>query len=297
MTSVNFGIIDGSKSYYMNVGKADSLRAASLNLIFDKCSLDFFPFDKIRDGDKILFAGCGNGQLVVEIVKKLKDRNVKIVAFDISSQQLECAREYAENEKSDGIDWKLNDIHSLDEFKGQFNFVHARFILNHLSDAKEVTKELCNTLTADGIFIGEEFAGLDFDVVSDSPEYIEAVKAWEQAIILQHAKQKSNISFAERMPKILEKIGMKVERNLKPNPVASNSSQKNVLPEGLKTAHMYLSPSFHIAIPDLMKKLIAMRDADNCKIIFRHFTQIEAQKVDRQLTSVENNECISTSVS
>lgn len=97
MLAVSF---DGSKSYLMHVGKADSIRASSLNLIFDQFSVDFFPFDKIHDGDKILFAGCGNGQLVVEIAKRLKDRNVKIVAFDISSKQLECAREYAENEKN-----------------------------------------------------------------------------------------------------------------------------------------------------------------------------------------------------
>lgn len=259
------------------VSKTDYSRAASLNLIFDSASIAFFPIDKVKNGAKLLFAGCGNGKLVIEIAKKIKELNVKIVAFDVSEQQLCCARTAAREEGLCDIVWMKHDIHNLTHFKGEFDFVHARFILNHLPTARQVTKDLCATLVENGIFIAEEFSGYEMDVNSKIGEHTSAIRAWEQGVILQHAKQCSDISFANKLPKILGKIGMQVIRQAKPNPVASTSEQKNIFPQCAANANRIFASVFHPAIEILENQLEFVRDS-NCSIIFKHFTQIEAQK-------------------
>lgn len=266
--------------YLINVGDADKMRATALNLIFDPHSIGFFPFDKLKNGDKILFAGCGNGQLVVEIAKELRRRNlsVEIVALDISQQQLDCARLFAEQENIQDINWKLQDVHNLQDFKGQFNFVHARFLLNHLSDAKLVTEMLCDTLSEDGIFIGEEFDGIDVDVLPESGEYRKAIDAWVDGIKLQHALQKSDMAFAKHLPAILKNINMAVTRELQPNPLAESKEQKNVFPECMASAHRIFPADKHHTIPIIKAALENVRDSKECSISFKHFTQIEAKK-------------------
>lgn len=269
-----------AQPYLINVGDADKMRAAALNLIFDPHSINFFPFDKIKSGDKILFAGCGNGQLVVEIAKEIKKRNltVEIVAFDISQPQLDCAQKYAKQENIHEINWKLQNVHNLDEFKGQFNVVHARFLLNHLADANVVTEMLCDTLSKDGIFIGEEFGGDELDVSPALHEYTEAIYEWVKGVRLQHTLQKSNMAFAKHLPEILRNKNMVVTKEIHPNPVASNVEQKNVFPESMANAHRILPADQHAAIPFIKAALENVRDSKECSITFKHFTQIEAKK-------------------
>ena len=269
-----------AQPYLINVGDADKMRAAALNLIFDPHSIDFFPFDKIKSSDKILFAGCGNGQLVVEIAKEIRKRNlnVEIVAFDIAQPQLDCARKYAEQEGIDDINWKLQDVRNLEEFTGRFDVVHARFLLNHLFDAEVVTKLLCDTLSADGIFIGEEFSGDDVDVLPANPEYTEAVNEWVKGVRLQHTIQKSDMAFAKRLPDILRANRMVITKENQPNPIASNTEQKNVFPECMANAHRILPPEQHYTIPIIRAALEHVRDSEECSITFKHFTQVEARK-------------------
>jgi SAM-dependent methyltransferase len=268
-------------NYLINVGVADKARATSLNLIFDPYSINFFPFEKIHDDDKILFAGCGSGRLVIEIAKEIRRRNldVKIVAFDISEQQLACARDYAEQENEYNIDWRLQDVHNLEDLKGQFNVVHSRFLLNHLSDAGSVTELLCNTLRDNGIFIGEEFAGDEVDVYPNLPEYTDAIGEWLKGVRLNQSIQQSDMAFAKYLPGILENNNMIVTRELQPNPTASNEMQKNVFPECMASAHRIFPTELHHMIPVITAALVNVRDAKECSINFKYFTQIEAIKI------------------
>jgi ubiquinone/menaquinone biosynthesis C-methylase UbiE len=272
-----------SSNYLTNVGVADKSRAASLNLIFDPYSLHFFPFDKLSDNDKILFAGCGNGQLVVEIAKEIKMRGLKvnIVAFDISEEQLTCARQYAEQENEHNIDWRLQDAHDLKDLKGQFNVVHARFLLNHLPDAPEVTELLCSTLTDGGIFIGEEFASDEVEVSPNLPEYTDAIGEWLKEVRLLHILQKSDMAFAKHLPEILKNNNMLVSRELQPKPSASDEKQKNVFPECMAYAHKVFPADLHHTIPIIIAALEKVRDSKECSITFNYFTQIEARKISQ----------------
>lgn len=268
--------------YLINVGKADQPRSALLNLIFDPYSIAFFPFDAVRNNDKILFAGCGNGQLVVAIAQELQRRQVtvEIVAFDISQKQLDCASTYAQESGIDHIQWKLQDAHALEEYQGKFNVVHARFLLNHLSDAELVTQKLCETLVEEGLFIGEEFSGIDVEVSSDDPEHRQAVRQWERMVNLQHIIQKSDMTFANRLPDILRKNAFLVTHELKPYPRAQSVNEKNIFPACMDSAHLIFPTDEHENIVRIRTSLERVRDHESCSITFKHFTQIQALKRD-----------------
>ncbi|MFV0339699.1 MAG: class I SAM-dependent methyltransferase [Parachlamydiaceae bacterium] len=126
-----------SPNYLMQTGKADLPRASAMNQIYDASSLNFFPFDKIKDGDKLLFAACGNGVLMVGILKRIKAKNISVTAIDSSIEQLSCARALADSEGFSSINCQQRTINDLSELQGQYHLVHSRFVLNHLENPND----------------------------------------------------------------------------------------------------------------------------------------------------------------
>lgn len=290
-------IENSNRLYLIYGGEKDRARAAALNLIFDTHSLNFFPFEKLKDGNKLLFAGCGNGQLVIEIAKEANRRllNVSIVAIDNNEAQLTCARQNEANERTiemqvhhlafekifPPIEWRFVDVEkNLKELEGQFNLVHTRFLLNNLSEtAEKVTKGLCDTLLQEGIFIAEECSGLEVDILSDLEENTQAIEPWLKMVKCQHARQKSDIAFARRLPDILKNNQMVMINESKPYPRATSTKEKNLFPQSMLNAYDILPPEEHSTIPSAVKALETLRDSGACSVGFGHFTQIEAIKL------------------
>lgn len=263
----------------IQTGRADLPRASAMNHIFDASSVKFFPFDKIKDGNKLLFAACGNGVLMVEILKRITAANVSIVACDSSAAQLDCAKALAEANGFLSIEWKQGNLNDLSELQGQFNLVHSRFVLNHLPNAKAAVRQLCSTLAPGGHFVSEESGGFELEIESERPEHGEALRSWELMVGLQHFKQKSDLAFGKKIPKTLTKIQMKVHLNGASSIIASTSEQKALFAKSMQNAQHILTPQFMTIVPELTKRLEAIRDDSMCRVSFRNFTQILAEKI------------------
>ena len=86
--------------------------------------LSWLPQD--LKGARLLDAGCGAGQLSVEVAK----RGGEVVAIDISPTLVDLARERAPADLGPGrIDWRVGDM--LDTAHGKFDFVVAMDSLIH----------------------------------------------------------------------------------------------------------------------------------------------------------------------
>lgn len=255
-------------------------RAVALNLIFNPHSMAFFPFDSIRDGHRILFAGCGNGKLVVEIALELQKRRLKveIVAFDFSERQLEQAKEAARKAGIAWIQWELQDAHDLEKYREQFDFVHARFLLNYAENAELITRMLCRVLADKGIFIGEEFSGIEVDLSSNVPEHVEALRQWVRIVRLQHLVQKSDMTFAKRLPDLLKQNDMLVTKEHQPHPKAALTQEKSIFPASMDDAHLLLPDAEHHQIDRTRLLLEEVRDLEGCSLTFKNFKQIQAKK-------------------
>lgn len=79
---------------------------------------------EIKDGDKILDVGCGNGRLL----DFLKDKKIEYLGVDASENLIKCARElHPKNE------FVVNDILELSSLpKLNFDFVFSIALLHHL---------------------------------------------------------------------------------------------------------------------------------------------------------------------
>lgn len=255
-------------------------RAAALNCIFNPPSIDFFPFHRVQNGDRILFAGCGNGKLVVEIALELQKRrlSVGIVAFDISQRQLDLAQEAAKDAGINWILWELQDAHDLEKYRGRFQFVHTRFLLGYVENAERVTHMLCGALANDGIFIGEEFSGIEVDLSSDTTEHQEALRQWARIVRLQHLVQKSDMAFAKRLPDLLKQNELTVTKEHQPLPKAALAEEKSIFPASMDDAHLILPDAEHPHIDQIRSLLEEMRDLEGCTLTFKHFRQIQAEK-------------------
>ncbi len=76
-------------------------------------------------GQRVLDAGCGAGQMAVELAK----RGAEVVAVDISSSLLDVARDRTPEDLRDRIDYRAGDM--LDEDHGLFDHVIAMDSLIH----------------------------------------------------------------------------------------------------------------------------------------------------------------------
>lgn len=77
--------------------------------------------------------------------------------------------------------FKAHDL-TRDALPGEeFDLVHARFVLEHLSDPAAVIARLAAALRPGGVLVLEDSAGLEFDVDPATDVFARLAPAWEQA--------------------------------------------------------------------------------------------------------------------
>ena len=86
----------------------------------------------IAEGMVCLDMGCGSGDITFELARRV-GANGKVVGADIDNTKLDLAREEAAQLDLSNVEFRTMDIrHQSDA--NEFDFVHARFLLTHLSD-------------------------------------------------------------------------------------------------------------------------------------------------------------------
>ncbi len=85
----------------------------------------------VREGDKVLDIGCGNGFLAV-IFKKMVGERGDIKGIDPALNRLEKARKRAKREGL-AIDFREGAIENIPFADGSFDVVTSTFMFHHLS--------------------------------------------------------------------------------------------------------------------------------------------------------------------
>jgi ubiquinone/menaquinone biosynthesis C-methylase UbiE len=268
-------------SYEIPAGRADRVRAEALNQIFDSHSIAFFPFHAVKDHDNILFIGSGNGRLVIQIVKKLVAENLSIIAIDQNQEQVEFAKALANEHNVFNVKWLQLDLYNVSQLNQTFNLVHVRFTLDHLKEAKKGVRALCKVVAENGIFIAEEWGGHQVTVYNATEAQSNAMRAWEDGVILQHSNQQTDISVALKLATFLRKQNCRIVQIEKPNPLAKTCAQKNIFPQSFEALKKYYSPLFTKSLSKTTFELESIRDNDECFIKMDHFYQFQAKKMHK----------------
>jgi SAM-dependent methyltransferase len=97
----------------------------------------FLDFSGWGDGETVLDAGCGTGNLAFALARRAKD--VHIEGIDFSPQYIEYA---ARQNHSPAITFKVGDICSLPFADASFDRVLSQLVLHFVPDTKRAVSEL-----------------------------------------------------------------------------------------------------------------------------------------------------------
>jgi Methylase involved in ubiquinone/menaquinone biosynthesis len=99
----------------------------------------------VKEGDKVLDVGCGNGKLIDKISHKAK---IKAYGIDISPNMIkECKSQYPD------IEFAVTSGEKLPFDDGSFDIVTICCVLHHLHNPSKFFEEAKRVLVKDGIII------------------------------------------------------------------------------------------------------------------------------------------------
>jgi SAM-dependent methyltransferase len=102
----------------------------------------------LDSGMRVLDLACGPGIVTAMLAKAVVEGEV--VGVDLSEELLVEARAYAENQQLTNIRFEQGDVYAFDESLGQFDFIYARFLFQHLSDPEKALTQILPRLAPGG---------------------------------------------------------------------------------------------------------------------------------------------------
>jgi len=102
----------------------------------------------LKDGMRVLDVGCGPGYTSFQIAKLVK--NGSVTGIDISSELISEARKIRKKLRTGNISFVRGNAHSLRFPDSSFDFVHARFLFQHLSSPGAVLRGISRILKPGG---------------------------------------------------------------------------------------------------------------------------------------------------
>jgi SAM-dependent methyltransferase len=140
--------------YFIRGGVKGRERLRILGRVMRPTTLSLFERVGICAGMSILDAGCGGGEVTLELAR-LTGPEGSVVGWDLDETKLELARRDAEEMGFGNVEYKLADIRQR-EARSEFDVVYTRFLLTHLRDPEEAVAKLSQAARPGGIVIIED---------------------------------------------------------------------------------------------------------------------------------------------
>ena len=102
----------------------------------------------IAEGMVCLDIGCGSGDVTFELARRVGPKG-KAIGADIDNTKLDLARKEAEHLDLSNVEFRMMDIREEPD-ANEFDFVHARFLLTHLSDPIDAVETFHHQLKPGG---------------------------------------------------------------------------------------------------------------------------------------------------
>jgi ubiquinone/menaquinone biosynthesis C-methylase UbiE len=227
--------------YIIRGGVEGRERLRILSRVMQPTSLELLRRAGIRPGMACLDLGCGSGDLAFDLARLVGDSG-RVVATDIDEAKLAAAREQAAEHGLANVEFHLADI-TADRLDREFDLVHARFLLSHLSNPSAALSRIRNALRPRGIIV---VADVDFRghfSYPDCPALGRYVELYTQCA----RRRGADANIGPRLPSLLEEAGFEnVQMNVvQPsgttgevkllNPITMENIAAAVLVEGLAT--------------------------------------------------------------
>jgi ubiquinone/menaquinone biosynthesis C-methylase UbiE len=159
-------------SHYLHgTAPAEQARLSRLNDLINKGALDELA---LRPGQRVLDVGSGLGQLTRGMGRQVGPTG-RVVGIERSPEQLAEARRQAELAgEAETVEFRQGDATRLpltnDEW-GTFDVVHARFVLEHVTDPVAVVREMVRAVRPGGRVVLEDDAHDTFRLWPEPPGF------------------------------------------------------------------------------------------------------------------------------
>ncbi|MDX2049869.1 MAG: class I SAM-dependent methyltransferase [Rickettsiaceae bacterium] len=220
-----------NEAYVLGTGKKAELRLDILNKVYGPKSqmlLDRIVSNKTNL--RILSVGCGTGNVEILLAKRLGDA-AKIIAVDISEEQLRIAKNRANSLGLKNIEFIVSDVYNLKNLKlDNCDIVYSRFLLIHLEKPDLAIFNMLNILKPNGILICEEIVHSTMFSYPKNEYVDKAIRLISEIGI----KRNLDYDLGYKLIDLLNKQNIsKTEINVY-QPVFSSGSEKNLLALSLK---------------------------------------------------------------
>jgi SAM-dependent methyltransferase len=151
-----------TRDYVYDQGFADERRRiGGMEALWDPGSKALFTELGIGKGWKCLEVGAGGGSLV----EWMAAQGASVLAVDIDTR-------FVEQLASDSIEVRRLDIREADLPQAEFDLVHSRLVLEHLTDRKQILDRLIATLRPGGWIVIEDYDWNPFGFQDSSLDHI-----------------------------------------------------------------------------------------------------------------------------
>lgn len=156
-----------------------------------------------------LEAGCGGGDVAFDLARIVAPGG-SVIATDIDETKLALARAEASEQKLSNVEFRFGDI-SKDVPAGQFDFVHARFLLTHLPNPADALIRMREALRPGGTLVIEDIDFTGYFFYPNNPALLRYVELYTEA-----AKRRgADANIGPRLPSLLTAAGFEnVEMNV-----------------------------------------------------------------------------------
>jgi precorrin-6B methylase 2 len=134
-------------SYAIAGGEDGKRRLDLLSDIMRDTTLRLLEDAGLGRGDRVLDVGCGGGHVALDMAGIVGPEG-RVLGIDFDPHVLELAREDARNAGVRTVEFETADAHRFEG--GPFSFIHARFLLSHVSEPDQVFTRLLGMLAPGG---------------------------------------------------------------------------------------------------------------------------------------------------
>ncbi len=149
-----------ARGYVYDQGFAEERRRlAGIESLWDPGSQALLEEIGVSDGWRCLEVGAGGGSLV----EWMASRGARVMAIDIDTR-------FIESLASDGVEVHRIDVCRDELPRSRFDLVHARLVLEHLAERRQILNRLAAALRPGGWLVIEDYDWTDFGLQGDDPQ-------------------------------------------------------------------------------------------------------------------------------
>ncbi len=134
-------------TYAIAGGEDGKRRLDLLSDIMRETTLGLLEDAGLKRGDRVLDVGCGGGHVAFDMAGIVGSEG-HVLGIDFDPHVLELARDDARKAGIRTVEFETADAHHFEG--GPFSFIHARFLLSHVSEPEQVLGRLKTMLAPGG---------------------------------------------------------------------------------------------------------------------------------------------------